>query len=266
MTIQEFTNIEFGELKTIKDDNGIIWFCAADICRALDIKDTNMALTKLESDERMTTKSFGSHSGARGGPQMYSYVTEPGLYRLIFRSYKPEAKRFQYWVFHEVLPKLRQGNINNGTLYAPAFIAPKQYIDRYNALQEQCDYYQQQNQQYQQQIQQYQNTIQTQQQYLNSVNDKVSYHDDVMNDDHIIMSSQIAKDYGMSPQLFHTILHGLHIIYPCNKDWIINVQYANCGYTKTQNKDGVRVITGWTEAGRQFIYSILDANNYKREN
>ena len=259
MTIQEFTNIEFGELRTIKDDNGVIWFCAADICRALGLGDVNKSLLRLRNDEKGTNSIR-----TLGGPQNMLVVTESGLYRLIFTSRKPEAERFQYWVFHEVLPRLRQGNINNGMLYAPAFIAPQYYIDRYNALQEQCDYYQQQNQQYQDQINDMQNKLNTQQQYLNSVNDKVSYHDDVMNDDHIIMSSQIAKDYGMTPQKLHTVLHGLHIIYPCNDDWVINAKYDNFGYTKTQNRNGTKVITGWTEAGRQFIYSILDANNYKK--
>ena len=264
MTIQEFTNIEFGELRTVKDDNGVIWFCAADICRALNLSNPTMVINRLKENDR--AKFNLGRSLINGGGGETWFVNEPGLYNLIFISRKPEAERIQYWVFHEVLPKLRQGNINNGMLYAPAFIAPQYYIDRYNALQEQCDYYQQQNQQYQDQINDMQNKLNTQQQYLNSVNDKVSYHDDVMNDDHIIMSSQIAKDYGMSPQLMHTILHGLHIIYPCNKDWIINDKYANCGYTKTQNKDGVRVITGWTEAGRQFIYNVLDSNNYKKVN
>ena len=266
MTIQEFTNIEFGELRIIKDDNGMIWFCAADICRALDILQPTKALNKLEEDEKGVTLIH-----TLGGPQNMLIVNESGLYRLIFRSDKPNAKPFQYWVFHEVLPKLRQGNINNGTLYAPAFIAPQYYIDRYNALQEQCDYYQQQNQQYQQQIQQYQNTIQTQQNtintqndYINQMNYKASYYDDCMCNTHIIRISQIAKDFNMSPQKLHSILYHLHIVYPCNDDWIISKRYEKCGYTITQNKNNYKIITGWTESGRQFIYDLLINNGYIR--
>lgn len=43
-----------------------------------------------------------------GGEQEVLTVTEPGLYRLIFKSRKPVAKRFQRWVFHDVLPSIRQ--------------------------------------------------------------------------------------------------------------------------------------------------------------
>jgi len=43
-----------------------------------------------------------------GGPQKMLIVNETGLYRLIFKSHKPEVKRFQTWVFNEVLPSIRK--------------------------------------------------------------------------------------------------------------------------------------------------------------
>lgn len=90
---------------------------AADVCAILDI-DTSVAVNGrkrkrndgseyfeggLEADEKGTVIV-----STPGGEQEMLTVTEPGLYRLIFKSHKPVAKRFQRWVFHEVLPSLRR--------------------------------------------------------------------------------------------------------------------------------------------------------------
>jgi prophage antirepressor-like protein len=78
-------------------------FVAKDVCAALGIINYRDALEKLPEDER-----GGSQTDTLGGPQEMLAVTEAGLYRLIFRSDKPEAKRFQDWVFKEVLPQIRR--------------------------------------------------------------------------------------------------------------------------------------------------------------
>jgi anti-repressor protein len=56
----------------------------------------------------MTLITNEGHSGQRGGPQSLAFVTEPGLYRLIGKSRKPEAREFSRWVYHEVLPSIRK--------------------------------------------------------------------------------------------------------------------------------------------------------------
>ncbi|MBE9054288.1 hypothetical protein IQ243_28630 [Nostocales cyanobacterium LEGE 11386] len=90
---------------------------ANDVCIILEI-DTSVAVNGrkrkrhdgseyfkggLEPDEKGT-----AIVSTPGGEQEMLTVTEPGLYRLIFKSRKPVAKRFQRWVFHEVLPSLRR--------------------------------------------------------------------------------------------------------------------------------------------------------------
>ncbi|BCL40021.1 Bro-N domain-containing protein [Nostoc sp. MS1] len=75
---------------------------AADVCACLELSDTSKSLETLELDEKGT-----KNVRTPGGEQEMLTVTEPGLYRLIFKSRKPVAKRFQRWVFHEVLPSLR---------------------------------------------------------------------------------------------------------------------------------------------------------------
>lgn len=76
---------------------------AADVCGCLELSDTSKSLETLELDEKGT-----KNVRTLGGEQEMLTVTEPGLYRLIFKSRKPVAKRFQRWVFHEVLPSLRR--------------------------------------------------------------------------------------------------------------------------------------------------------------
>jgi prophage antirepressor-like protein len=79
------------------------WFVAKDVCDVLELQDTNMSLQKLDDDEKLTQKVFGS-----GQNRTMWFVNESGLYNLIFRSNKPEAKMFRKWVTSEVLPALRR--------------------------------------------------------------------------------------------------------------------------------------------------------------
>jgi len=79
------------------------WWIARDVCAVLDIQNNRDALSSLDDDEKgvATTDTLG-------GPQQLATVNEPGLYSLIFRSRKPEAKAFKRWVTHEVLPQIRR--------------------------------------------------------------------------------------------------------------------------------------------------------------
>jgi len=79
------------------EDDGSFWLEAQDVCIVLGIRDTSQALTRLPSKEKRTSKT-----------RNVLIINESGLYRLIFRSNKPEAQRFQDWVFAEVLPAIRK--------------------------------------------------------------------------------------------------------------------------------------------------------------
>ncbi len=86
------------------------WFVASDVCAALTIGNSRMALDRLDDDEKGV-----SSIDTLGGKQDMAVVNESGLYSLILGSRKPEAKRFKRWVTHEVLPSIRK----TGS-YAPA--------------------------------------------------------------------------------------------------------------------------------------------------
>ena len=91
------------EIRTIKREDGETWFVAKDICDVLGIKNARDALSKIPD----------AHKGVDqidtlGGKQKLNVVDEPGLYRLILRSDKPEAEPFMEWVTSEVLPSIRK--------------------------------------------------------------------------------------------------------------------------------------------------------------
>lgn len=91
------------EIRVSKDEVGEPWFVAVDVCRALSIGNSRQALSYLDEDEKGVTSN-----DTPGGDQRVSTVNEPGLYSLILRSRKPEAKAFKRWVTHEVLPSIRK--------------------------------------------------------------------------------------------------------------------------------------------------------------
>lgn len=99
-----FENPEFGQVRTTLIDNEP-WFVAADVCKALEIGNPRQAVSRLEDDEKMNTVIYSD--GIRGNPNM-TIVSEPGLYSLILRSRKPEAKVFKRWITHEVIPSIRK--------------------------------------------------------------------------------------------------------------------------------------------------------------
>ena len=78
-------------------------FVAKDICDVLGYKEVSKTLSKLDEDEKLTRKIFVS-----GQNRDMQCINESGLYTLILRSNKPEAKKFKKWVTGEVLPTIRK--------------------------------------------------------------------------------------------------------------------------------------------------------------
>lgn len=95
-------------LRTLTDEAGEPWFVTKDVCDILGMSNPSMAVTALDKDEvaQIDPKDYlGSENRSN---QAVNIVSEPGLYKLIMRSRKPEAKEFQRWVTHEVLPQIRR--------------------------------------------------------------------------------------------------------------------------------------------------------------
>lgn len=105
--IQRF-DFRGASLRTLTDEAGEPWFVAKDVCDILGMSNPSMAVTALDKDEvaQIDPKDYlGSENRSN---QAVNIVSEPGLYKLIMRSRKPEAHEFQRWVTHEVLPQIRR--------------------------------------------------------------------------------------------------------------------------------------------------------------
>ena len=100
---------EGAEIRTLLKD-GEPCFVAKDVCDVLGIGNPSRATRDLDEDEKGITKI-----DTLGGPQEMTIISESGLYTLIMRSNKPEAKKFRKWVTQEVLPSIRK----NGAYLTP---------------------------------------------------------------------------------------------------------------------------------------------------
>lgn len=90
-------------LRTVEKD-GELWWVLKDVCDALCIVESKSVPRRLDSDEVVLIPLIDSMGRTQ---EMYA-VNEPGLYSVILRSDKPEAKDFKRWVTHEVLPSIRR--------------------------------------------------------------------------------------------------------------------------------------------------------------
>ena len=90
------------EVRTIQND-GEPWFVLKDVCNVLHIGNSRDVVARLDQDE----KGVGQID-TLGGKQETTIINESGLYNVILRSDKPEAKPFRKWVTSEVLPTIRR--------------------------------------------------------------------------------------------------------------------------------------------------------------
>lgn len=101
--VEVFTHKDFGQIRTIQL-NGEPWFVANDVMRVLEVSNSKDAIRTLDDDEKSGVDIIDPH----GRKQKTNCISEAGLYSIILRSRKPEAKAFKRWVTHEVIPSIRK--------------------------------------------------------------------------------------------------------------------------------------------------------------
>ena len=129
-SIQQFQSEQFGTIRTTTID-GEPWFVAKDVCDALGIR-SDTVRNILDDDEVSETNP--NTIGVAGGRKPL-IISEAGLYGLVLKSRKPEAKAFKRWVTHEVLPSIRK----HGAYITPQTMAdmmadPRNIAKVFNAL------------------------------------------------------------------------------------------------------------------------------------
>lgn len=124
--VTPFTFPTTGAAVRVVTIEGDPWFVAADVAAVLGLGNRHSSLALLDEDEK------GLHSvETPGGPQQVLTVNEPGLYSLILRSRKPEAKAFKRWVTHDVLPEIRRTGSYQA---APAHPLPRTFSEALREL------------------------------------------------------------------------------------------------------------------------------------
>ena len=133
MPIIYFNNWEF---TLITDEKGKPWFIAKELCDYLRIKNITSACKDIPDCNKQYMvfdhlKTTGKGTGRGGDNGVGIIVNEPGIYRLIGRSRKPETEEFQRWLFHDIAPSIRKKgsySIHQSRIEAPK--APPQQIPR----------------------------------------------------------------------------------------------------------------------------------------
>lgn len=115
-TMQVFEYEEDDTQFRVLDRNGEPWFVLSEVCKKLGIVNVSDAASRVDDDEK---DNIGI-TDAIGRSRSTIIINESGLYTLVLRSSKPEAKRFKKWVTSEVLPTIRKTGAYNGRV--PAFI------------------------------------------------------------------------------------------------------------------------------------------------
>ena len=106
-TAMQIFEYQGNEVRTIQHGDEV-WWVLRDVCRVLSLSNPAKVAQRLDEDEKDITLSY-----TPGGYQEITIVNEPGLYSVILRSDKPEAKTFKRWVTHEVLPSIRKTGAYN---------------------------------------------------------------------------------------------------------------------------------------------------------
>lgn len=181
-----------------------------------------------------------------------SFLTESGLYKLLMKSRKPRAERFQDWVTDEVIPQIRKTggyipqnqNMSEAEIMAVAMqIANKTIEEQRKRI----------------------DIVEKEKENLSNViagvAPTVEFAEVILESNGTLTPTQIGADYGLSARELNNILYKQGIQYKSSGQWILYAKYKNRGYvdSRTVNIGNGNTTnqTVWTQKGRKFIHEVL---------
>jgi anti-repressor protein len=213
----------------LKDEE--VWFVAKDVCDVLGISKHRDAISRLNERQRGSVKV-----DTLGGKQEVAAITESGVYKLVFRSKKPEAERFTDWVTEVVLQSIKKHGLymTEGVL-EKTINDPDFMIGLLNVLKDE---------------KQKRFVAESTVSILTHVNKTYT-------------ATEIAKELGFrSATGLNKDLHQKKIQYKVNGTWVLCSKYANKGYVdiKQDVRDNGKVIYNrhFTQIGREFLLKLYD--------
>ena len=230
--IKVFENPIFGQIRMVMVDDEPM-FCLIDVCRALEIKNATDVAKRLDEDE-LTRLNLGGRAGES------NFITESGLYAVIVRSDKPNAKKFRKWVTSEVLPSIRKHGAYATKDTIDKIISNPDYgIMLLQNLKEEREKREEAERR---------NAI------LSHVNKTYTM-------------TEIAKELGLrSANELNKWLSDMHIQYKVNGTWVMYSDYSDKGYEdiKQEVLDSGRVVyhRKITQIGREFIINLFQSRKY----
>lgn len=242
MNEMQVFNYKSSQVRTVEINNEP-WFVLKDVCAVLDLGSAHKVSERLDEDERNQIPLTDS----LGRKQETTIINESGLYNVILRSDKPEAKPFRKWVTSEVLPSIRKTG---------GYALPKDYPAALRALAdaEEAKLRLLAENQHQAQV-------------IADFEPIRQYVDTILESKGTMATSQIAADYGLTAQKLNKILHDGGIQRNVNGQWLLYAKHMGKGYTKSKTIQIMRsdgrpdsiMQTQWTQKGRLMIHEILTA-------
>ena len=225
MELQIFQNSGFRIRGGLIDNEP--YFVFVDVCSTLDIKNPSDAIKQIDEDERARL-NLGRQGEAWA-------INESGLYRLIMRSDKPNAKPFQKWVTKEVLPSIRKHGIYATETTIESMISnPDFAIQLLTTLKEE-------------------KAARIEAERRNAV---------LMHTTKTYTTTEIAKELGLKSAIaLNNKLAEKKVQFKQNGTWVLCSKYADLGYTDIKQSvlDSGRIIYDrrWTQDGRAFVLELL---------
>lgn len=248
-----FSDENLGSVRTLIVDDQI-WFCAKDSCGILGIKNHKQALSRLEKDE--VGMFHTPHPQSRSKLIKMNYVSESGLYSLIFGSTRPESKTFKKWITKEVIPSIRRTgayDIENsaalpqmtkkqqllvGIVLAENETARAMALSRYN------------------------------EEYVKPIERESQKYREFLDKNGTLTSKQIAGRMGTSAEFLNRIMNYLGIIVKNGSDWMPQKKYGGTGIMKLVETSFIvngmtvdKIVHRWTPEGADLCEKVLLENN-----
>lgn len=265
--VQIFNSPMFGDLRVVRDEKGELLFCLKDVCNSLELQVTKV---KDRLTPYLPTIKVGVVTGKKSdGSDSIQYIdmyfiTEPDLYRVIFQSRKSSARKFQDWVFEEVLPTLRkEGSYSMTQSKQP--LASYQIEDPIERAKRWIEE-QQHTRALEVQTEQQAQTIGIQQKELTVAAPKVKYYDDTLTSTDCLTTTQVADDLGISARALNQQLSNAGIQYFQSGSWHLKGKYREWqlastrtyNYIKGDGTAGTKVNLVWNQRGKRFILALYN--------
>lgn len=265
--VQIFNSPMFGDLRVVRDEKGELLFCLKDVCNSLELQVTKV---KDRLTPYLPTIKVGVVTGKKSdGSDSIQYIdmyfiTEPDLYRVIFQSRKSSARKFQDWVFEEVLPTLRkEGSYSMTQSKQP--LASYQIEDPIERAKRWIEE-QQHTRALEAQTEQQAQTIGIQQKELIVAAPKVKYYDDTLASTDCLTTTQVADDLGISARALNQQLSNAGVQYFQSGSWHLKgifrewklASTRTYNYIKGDGSTGTKINLVWNQRGKRFILALFN--------